>query len=260
MGDTCPGSFPADGSRPRLRACLSSGLPASSGTAFPFPRATPAVYGRRCVAALSMRPAPMRRRSRHGRTVLNVQNPTSDSHAILARLLRALEVPDCNCPAVSYCSECGASSGQPCVPSCSDCELEWPEGAGQCPRCGCEECVPCPRQGKERPPPLPCRHVREHWHDAPYQEWQALLWVSDEEYGQPDAAVFPTPCLPGSEGKVAVMAERHNAGESLWHPKDGEVTRNALDSEGIRVSRGKNGAIHRGGLQQQRGKAVRNAG
>ena len=87
-----------------------------------------------------------------------------------------------------------------------------------------------------------------------------MLWASSYgEYAEPDVALWPTACLPGSSGKVDVMRERHESGLSLWHPSDGEPAVEALDSEYVEVSRGKNGAVIRGDLRQQGGKGARNA-
>lgn len=38
--------------------------------------------------------------------------------------------------------------------------------------------------------------------------------------GEPPLPDRPTECLPGTPGKVEVLAERFRKGQSLWHPQD----------------------------------------
>jgi hypothetical protein len=41
--------------------------------------------------------------------------------------------------------------------------------------------------------------------------------------GQTKLATQPTKALPGSEEKVAILAERARLGQSLWHPQDARL-------------------------------------
>ena len=43
--------------------------------------------------------------------------------------------------------------------------------------------------------------------------------------GSAPLPAFPTQALPGSEEKVAVLAERARLKQSLWHPDDGSFSR-----------------------------------
>jgi hypothetical protein len=46
--------------------------------------------------------------------------------------------------------------------------------------------------------------------------------------GRTALAAQPTDALPGSEEKVAVLAERARLGLSLWHPQDATLERKPL--------------------------------
>lgn len=41
--------------------------------------------------------------------------------------------------------------------------------------------------------------------------------------GQTTVSAEPTTALPGSEEKVAILAERARLGLSLWHPRDARL-------------------------------------
>lgn len=45
--------------------------------------------------------------------------------------------------------------------------------------------------------------------------------------GQASQAAQPTDALPGTEEKVAILAERARLGLSLWHPQDATLERAA---------------------------------
>ncbi len=42
----------------------------------------------------------------------------------------------------------------------------------------------------------------------------------DRSRGEPPLPPRPTEQLPGTPGKVEVLAERFRKGQSLWHPQD----------------------------------------
>jgi hypothetical protein len=61
--------------------------------------------------------------------------------------------------------------------------------------------------------------VREQY---PSTSKYARRGVSDFN-GQTKASAEPTEALPGSEDKVAILAERARLGLSLWHPRDARL-------------------------------------
>jgi hypothetical protein len=50
-------------------------------------------------------------------------------------------------------------------------------------------------------------------------------------YGRAAMAHAPTPALPGTPEKVAVLEERARRGVSLWHPRDATVERRLVTAE-----------------------------
>ena len=77
----------------------------------------------------------------------------------------------------------------------------------------------------------------------------AKTWLMEEV----SVDVGPTPALPGSSGKVAVLEARAAAGLSLWHTDDAKMKQ--AKGIGARGKRGRNGAPSRDGIIVERGAA-----
>lgn len=79
-------------------------------------------------------------------------------------------------------------------------------------------------------------------HSLSCKSWAAFLLASDPDaYGNPEPAVYPTPCLPGSAGKIEAMTIRLERGLSLWHPMDGRPEQ--CDALGQPADPGRNGRV-----------------
>lgn len=105
------------------------------------------------------------------------------------KLLRRMELPDCDCKYVFL-------------------------------PCGCPEPCDCPRWLE------PCSHVLawrrdpKRQHTMPVSEWAELLWGTwPKEYVEPDLPEKTHKVL-SRKGRVLIMAERHGAGRALRHPED----------------------------------------
>lgn len=158
-----------------------------------------------------------------------------------------LDVPSCCCPTHERCPDCGAGCDTrgrplPCIESCRCCEAEWPPGVPCCPGCGVlrtaahrktingrsilisRNPASCPRADQERARLPSCVHVQQ----APGADL-------DEDADDVQRGAFesggasyvgrrlprrPTEESPGTEAKLAVMAERNQQKEALFHPRD----------------------------------------